>query len=111
MKNIITFIFCLLLVGTVGISAFAAGIDDGTLFVADKGDAKYFGTTVSENCVKYFAANGSGDTFYDINGDKTMNVCDLVALVKGETDINVDGSYTAADSQFLRVLLIEQIKG
>ena len=109
MKNIITFIFCLLLVGTVGISAFAAGVDDGVLSVADINGAKFFGNAVSNNVVKYTAANGSGEYFYDLNADKIMNVCDLVSLHINEADMDADNSFTAKDAEFLRLMLIGNI--
>ena len=88
------------------VSAFAAGTDDGTISVATKGDVKYFGTEITKNCVKYVTANGDGKCFYDLNGDKEMNVCDLVAIAKNNTDVNLDGQFSGADALLVRLPII-----
>lgn len=106
MKNIIALLSALLIVCGCGLTAFAAGVDDGTLSVATKDGQKYFGTSISEYLVKYTAADGSGDEFYDLTGDKSMNICDLVALVNDETDLDQNGTYDAADSAALRLLIL-----
>ena len=106
MKKIIALLLCLLLVCSVGLTAFAAGVDDGTIFVATKDGEKFFGTEIAEGLVKYEAAKGSGEVFYDLNGDKEMDICDLVAMSKNEVDFDLSGAYTAADSAALRLMLI-----
>ena len=106
MKQIIALILCLALMLSLGISAFAAGTDDGAVKIATKDGKKFFGTEITEGLTKYEAANGSGEVFYDINGDKEMDICDLVALCKNEVDFDLSGAYTAADSAALRLMLI-----
>ena len=88
------------------VTAMAAGTDDGTIFVATKDGEKFFGTEITDNLVKYEAAKGSGEVFYDLNGDKDMDICDLVALCKNEVDFDLSGSFDAADSAALRLMLI-----
>ena len=106
MKKITALLVCLLLVCSVGLTAFAAGTDDGTILIADKNGEKFFGTEISDNLVKYEAANGSGEVFYDLNGDKNMDICDLVALSKNEVDFDLSGGFDSADSAALRLMLI-----
>lgn len=106
MKQIIALILCLALMLSLGISAFAAGTDDGTVKIATKDGKKFFGTEITEGLTKYEAANGSGITFYDINGDKDMDICDLVALKNNSVDFDLSESYDGADSAALRLLLI-----
>lgn len=106
MKKTLAILLALMLVCTCGITAFAAGIDDGTLSVAEKDGKKFFGTKVSEGCVEYVAADGSGETFYDLTGDKKMNICDLVALVNGQVDLDNSGTYDKDDAAALRLMLI-----
>jgi hypothetical protein len=36
-----------------------------------------------------------------------MNVCDLVALIKNQTDLDEDGAYAPADGALLRGMLIK----
>ncbi len=106
MKKIIAFTLCLFIIGTCGITAFAAGTDDGSISVIDKNGQKYFGTEYVNGCTEYVAANGSGDVFYDLNGDKDMDICDLVALTNGSVDFDANDVYDSADSAALRLLLI-----
>jgi len=106
MKRIIAFVLCLILICSVGITAFAEGADDGTITIAVKEGKKFFGTEITDGFVKYEAANGSGEVFYDLNGDKEMDICDLVALSNEEVDLDQSGAYDSADSAALRVLLI-----
>ncbi len=106
MKKIIALVLSLLLVCSVGVTAFAAGTDDGTIQIATKNGKKFFGTELAENFVKYVAANGDGSVFYDLSGDKDMNICDLVALDAGSVDFDQSGTFNSADSAALRLLLI-----
>ena len=106
MKKVIALLLILLLSLCFAVSAFAAGTDDGTILIAAKDGEKFFGTEITENLVKYEAAKGSGEVFYDLNGDKEMDICDLVALSKNEVDFDLSGAYTAADSAALRLMLI-----
>ena len=106
MKKIIALLLCPLLVCSVGLTAFAAGVDDGTIFIATKDGEKFFGTEITEGLVKYEAAKGSGEVFYDINGDKNMDICDLVALSNNEVDFDLSGGFDSADSAALRLMLI-----
>ena len=107
MRKLIALLCTVLLLVSFGTSAMAAGVDDGTLKVATKDGEKFFGVTITENFVKYVAANGDGTVFYDLNGDKEMNVCDLVALGKGQVDLDQNGSYNSDDAKALRLMLIE----
>lgn len=104
-KAIALIISAVLLLSCLSVSAMAAGTDDGTLTVAEVNGNKYFGTAMGDILVKYTAADGSGDVFYDLTGDKAMNICDLVKLVVTETDLDGDG-YSAADAAALRLMLI-----
>ncbi len=106
MKNTIALLLTLVLSLCFTVSAFAAGTDDGSISVADKEGQKFFGTEIAEGLIKYQAANGSGESFYDINGDKDMNICDLVALTDGSVDFDLSGAFDAADSATLRLILI-----
>jgi hypothetical protein len=107
MKRLIAVLVLVAVFACFGITAFAAGTDDGTVLVATKDAKKYLGAEISENLVKYEAADGTGLVFYDINGDKDMNVCDLVALCNKSVDFDLSGTYAAADSAALRVVLID----
>ncbi len=106
MKKLTALFLAALLICSCGISAFAAGTDDGTVSVADREGEKFFGTEIADGLMKYEAANGSSEIFYDINGDKDMNICDLVALTGGSVDFNLSGAYDAADAAALRLMLI-----
>ena len=106
MKKVIALLLILLLSLCFAVSAFAAGTDDGTVFVAAKDGEKFFGTEIAEGLIKYEAAKGSGEVFYDLNGDKDMDICDLVALSNNEVDFDLSGSFDAADSAALRLILI-----
>ena len=106
MKKILAIICAFALLLSFSVTAFAAGSDDGKIQIATKDGEKFFGTEVSESFVKYVAANGSGITFYDLNGDKDMDICDLVALKNNSVDFDLSESYDGADSAALRLLLI-----
>ncbi len=106
MKKLLALLLAALLVLTFGITAFAAGTDDGTLSVAEKDGKKFFGTSIDEGLEKYLAADGSGAIFYDANGDKAMDICDLVAVSKGQLDLDESASFTANDTAVLRLILI-----
>lgn len=107
MKKATAIILCLLLTLCFGVTAMAAGTDDGTVKVSERNGIKFFGTELGENVVKYLAANGSEKVFYDLTDDRDMNVCDLVALIKNQTDLDEDGAYTSADGALLRGMLIK----
>ena len=107
MKKIIALLVCLLLVCSVGLTAFAAGTDDGTIFVATKDGEKFFGTEITDGLIKYEAAKGSGEVFYDINGDKDMDICDLVSLHLNEVDFDLDGAYDSDDAKAFRIILMD----
>ena len=85
---------------------FAADVDDGTLQVAERNGVKYFGVVTNMNFIKYEAADGSNKEFYDLNDDKEMDVCDLVALNKNEIDINSDSELEGTDAYLIRFLII-----
>lgn len=107
MKKVIAIILCLAVAFCFSVTAMAAGTDDGSILVAEKQGEKFFGTEAGKGIFKYLAANGSGETFYDLNGDRTMNICDLVALSNNEADIDQNGVYSPADGEMLRNLLIK----
>ena len=106
MKKILAIICAFALLLSFSVTAFAAGSDDGTVKIATKDGKKFFGTEITEGLTKYEAANGSGITFYDINGDKDMDICDLVALKNGSVDFDLSGAFDSADSAALRLILI-----
>lgn len=106
MKKILAIICAFALLLSFSVTAFAAGTDDGTISVITKNSEKYFGTEYVNGCTKYVAANGSDKEFYDMNGDKDMNICDLVALTNNSVDFDLSESYDGADSAALRLLLI-----
>ncbi len=107
MKKTIAFILAVSLLLCLSVTAFAKGSDDGTLTVADQGGNKFFGTEITANLTKYQAANGGGTVFYDISADKTMNVCDLVALHNKSVDFDLSGSFDADDAKNFRQLLLD----
>lgn len=106
MKQIIALALCLILVCMVGLTTFAAGTDDGVISVAEVNGKKFFGTEKDAMLTVYTAADGSGDTFYDLTKDKQMNICDLVKLSVVSADLNDDGNHTSEDSAIMRRLLI-----
>lgn len=106
MKKLFAVLLALLILSVTAVSALAAGTDDGSISVVDKGGQKFFGNEIASGLIKYEAANGSGEIFYDINGDKDMNVCDLVALTKNSVDFDLSGTFDSADSAALRLILI-----
>ncbi len=95
-----------LLLACCSLPTMAAGVDDGVLSVAEKDGEKYFGTEIAEGCTKYVAANGNGSYYYDMSGDKDMNICDLVALHNNEVDFDLSGTYTADDAKAFRIILL-----
>ena len=106
MKKTIAVFLVLCFALTFTPTTLAAGVDDGNILVAEKNGAKYFGKLTNAEFVKYLAADGSGADFYDLNGDRDMNVCDLVALHKNETDINEDLRFDGADSFLIRAPIV-----
>ncbi len=106
MKKLMVLLLALLILCTATLSVSAAGTDDGTLTVAEKNGAKYFGTEIASGFTKYLAANGDGSYFYDLTGDKDMNICDLVALYVGQVDLDQNDTYNADDCATLRLMLL-----
>ena len=104
--SIIVLLLALCMMFVFTLPTFAAGVDDGTIKVVQKGETKFFGTEITSGCVKYVAASGSNDYFYDLSGDKDMDVCDLVALDKNSTDFDLSGSFDKNDAATLRLILI-----
>ncbi len=107
MKKAIIALLCGGLILSTCITASAAGSDDGKLLVAERNEKKFFGTEIGESGVKYLAANGSGEIFFDLTGDRDMDICDLVALAKEETDLDQSGEYGSSDAAMLRSLIIK----
>lgn len=106
MKKLIAILLATMLIFTCAVTAFAAGQDDGSLIVATKDGKRFFGVALAENFDKYVAADGSDTVFYDMNGDRTMNVCDLVALTNNKTDFDQNGSFGAEDSAAMRTAVL-----
>lgn len=106
MKKGIALLIGIILLITCSMTVFADRIDDGSLSVATKDDIKYFGAEVFDGCIKYIAADGSDNIFYDLTGDKDMNICDLVKLVKEQVDFDCDDTYDSDDAAALRMMLI-----
>lgn len=106
MKKAIALLIALCLMFVFALPAFAAGQDDGSLTVATKDGKRFFGVALAENFDKYVAADGSEAVFYDMNGDRTMNVCDLVALTKNNVDFDQNGSFGAEDSAAMRTAVL-----
>ncbi len=95
----------------LSIVAMAAGTDDGKIKVTSVDGVKYFGTDVNKWAVSYTDASGSEVKFtrynnVDFTSDNLTDICDLVKQAKDKTDLNGDGSFTAADSAVLRKLLL-----
>ncbi len=106
MKKMLALICVALLLLCFSVTAMAAGTDDGTIHIATKNGKKFFGTEIADGFVKYDAANGSGEVFYDLTGDKEMDICDLVAMSNGSVDLDQSGIFDSADGVALRALLI-----
>ena len=89
-----------LVILSLGITATAAGTDDGSLLVTEKGNLRYFGTAETEWRIKFTAADESGRMFYryhdiDLNNDFETDIKDLIRLKKNianseKSDINGD---------------------
>ncbi len=107
MRKLAVLMLTVVLLVCCSLSVMAAGIDDGTLSVATKDGEKYFGTEVTAGCTKYVAANGNGSYYYDMSGDKDMNICDLVALANNSVDFDLSGDYTADDAKAFRLILMD----
>ncbi len=75
--------------------------------IATLNGQKFFGTEIGENAVKYIAAKGEDELFYDLTDDRDMDICDLVALSKNQVDLDEDGEYAPADGALLRGMLIK----
>ena len=105
-----------LVILSLGITATAAGTDDGSLLITEKGNLRYFGTAETEWRIKFTAADESGYSFYryhdiDLNNDFETNIKDLVRLKKNianieKSDINGDKKTDAADLAILRKVLL-----
>lgn len=106
MKKMLAVLFSICFASALTLPTFAAGIDDGSLSVAEKDGKKFIGTEIDEGLTKYLSADGSGEAFYDANGDRTMDVCDLVAVTKNLTDLDQNGSYGPEDAAVIRLILI-----
>lgn len=106
MKKTLAVLLLLALMFIFALPVFAAGVDDGVVSVAEINGAKYFGKVTDKGFIKYLAADGSDSFFYDLNGDKDMNVCDLVALINNKTDINGDAVCDGADSLLIRLPIV-----
>lgn len=117
-KKILAFlVVVILLISTLCVSAFAAGKDDGTLFVTAKNSEQYIGTAKSDFCTEYVSANGTGNKFYrylnaDANSNDITDICDLVALhnaiiENGQgTDFNFDSVLDNKDLIVVREFLL-----
>ena len=118
MKKVLIWALCVLLAfGSV--TALAAGKDDGAVNAETVNGQKYFKSAKTGYCTYYTAANGSGDNFYrygtvDVNGDKEMDICDLVYMKKelskgtvdNSIDITFDGKLTGFDLTVLKKILL-----
>lgn len=107
MKKMLAVLFSICFALALTLPTFAAGTDDGSLTVATKDGAKYFGTPYTEGCTKYLAANGDGSYYYDMSGDKDMDICDLVSLHLNEVDFDLDGAYDSDDAKAFRIILMD----
>lgn len=107
MKKAIAITLCFVVMLSFGVTASAAGTDDGRIKIATLNGQKFFGTEIGENAVKYIAANGEDELFYDLTDDRDMDICDLVALSKKQVDLDEDGGYAPADGALLRGMLIK----
>ena len=107
MKKMLAVLFSICFALALTLPTFAAGIDDGSLSVAEKDGKKFFGTEIADGLIKYEAAKGSGEVFYDINGDKDMDICDLVSLHLNEVDFDLDGAYDSDDAKAFRIILMD----
>lgn len=108
MKRLIAILFVVLLFTSFAVSSMALEIDDGKIIVATKDEAKYFGTEITSGCTKYVAANGSDLCYYDMSGDKDMDICDLVVLVRSQIDFDTSGTYDSSDEIAFREILLSQ---
>ena len=111
MKKAMIIVFSLMLVALFSLTAFAAGVDDGTIFVTEKQGKKYFGNSVSKWCTYYVSADGSANEFYrfdniDLNEDGIMDICDLVKLSSLGADINGDENADYNDAKVLRLAIM-----
>lgn len=106
MKKTFILLLVLVLMLAFAIPAFAAGVDDGTLFVAERKGAKFLGAETAAGCVKYESASGSEGCFYDMSGDKDMNICDLVALHKNSIDFDLSTAFDGDDAAAFRMVLL-----
>lgn len=107
----------IVLISVLSVSAFAAGVDDGTLFVTTKNSEQYIGTAKSDFCTEYVSANGKGNKFYrylhaDVNTNNITDICDLVAIDnaligngKG-IDFNFDSAIDSKDLIIVRQFIL-----
>lgn len=107
----------IVLLAGFGVTAFAAGVDDGTGYAAAKDGVTYLGEEITKGAVTYIdykAANGGEETFKVITEvhtnaeyDDVTNICDLVHLMMNrDEDINLDDAVDAKDYATLRKFLI-----
>ena len=63
MKKAIAITLCFVVMLSFGVTAPAAGTDDGRIMIATLNGQKFFGTEIGENAVKYIAAKGEDELF------------------------------------------------
>ena len=108
----------ILLLAGFGLTAFAAGVDDGMGYAVAKDGVTYLGELKTNGAVTYIdykAADGGEETFKEITKvntnaeyDDTTDICDLVYLVLYPADINLDDVVNEKDLATLRMFLMEQ---
>ena len=108
----------IVLLAGFGLTAFAAGVDDGTGYAAAKDGVTYLGELKTNGAVTYIdykAADGGEETYKEITKVNTnaehdttdaTDICDLVYLALNPADINLDDVEDAEDLATLRMFLI-----
>lgn len=115
-KTLAILVSVILLFASFGVTALAAGVDDGTGYAASKDGVTYLGEEKSNGVVTYIdyvAADGGEETFKEIlevdaNDDvqDETDICDLVYLALNPADVNLDDVANEKDLATLRMLLI-----
>lgn len=115
-KTLAILLSVIMLLAGFGMTAFAAGVDDGTGYAETKDGVNYLGEEVVKNGVTYVdfkAADGGEETFkriVEINANEdvndTTNICDLVHLMLYPEDINMDDVANEKDFATMRKFLI-----